>query len=233
VDGTPHTDSWTDYKWDPSLPGFVLATTAPVTVGSYKGCYPVRQPGDLWYTTNLGDRLDTSGLTNGAHTITVRAIRQFLWFTWVAETDAITVVIDNRRSLIEINSISEGGMEVDACAIVQSPPYPSSDQWTFDITVAHPQHYLLVWGLEAWWGNNQSSHVDGASYPGGTPSPHAWDVPAGTSVPASPWHASVAGHPSSTHCAHTFVLWAWDRVTDGTQWLHYGEYHESVTIMLT
>lgn len=251
VDGVPHTDSWTDYKWDPSIPGFALKTISPVTLGSYAGCYPVRNPPsiDLWYTGNLGDRLDTSSLSNGTHTIAVRAIQvhSFLWWTWysVAETDSTTprplpagpyptqVVIDNRRSLIEINSISEGGMEVDACAIVQSPPYPSSDQWTFGITVAHPQHYLRDWGLEAWWGNNQSSHVDGASYPGGTPSPHAWDVPAGTSVPASPWHASVAGDPSSTHCAHTFVLWAWDRVTDGTQWLHYGEYHESVTIMLT
>jgi hypothetical protein len=230
VDGIPHTDSWTDYQWDPSVPGFVLRTISPVTQGSYTGCYPVRSPADLWYTGNLGDRLDTSGLTSGTHTIAVRAIRvtHFLWLTFynVVETDSVTVVIENRRPLVKINQILHAGTLVPVCAIVTDPP----DQWTFDITATHPAHYLLTWSLTAWWGDNGSKGVDSRTYPGGSPAPHAWDF-AGI-VPSVPWQAATAD-PDSTHCAHTFLLEAWDRVTDGTQWLHYANYHQSITIMLT
>ncbi len=237
VDGVPHTDSWTDYVWDATVPGFVLKTTTPVTLGSYAGCYPVRQAGDLWYMANLGDRLDTTGLTDGAHTITVQAIQVsgFWWWTRYAviETDAITAMIDNRRSLVKIDQIKQGdeatGVPVGPCGIITNPP----DQWTFDITVTHPAHYLLNWNLAAWWGDDKSAAVSGASYPGGTPAPHAWDFSGPAPTSPTPWQAAVAGDTSSTHCAHTFVLSAWDRITDGMQWLHYGEYHQSVTILLS
>jgi hypothetical protein len=43
----------------------------------------------------------------------------------------------------------------------------------------------------------------------------------------------VAGDPTSTHCAHTFFLDAWDRVINGRGYVHgTSEYHKSITIML-
>ncbi|MBV8857643.1 MAG: hypothetical protein JOZ96_06125 [Acidobacteria bacterium] len=48
----------------------------------------------------------------------------------------------------------------------------------------------------------------------------------------APWHAAVAGHPTSTHCAHTFFLSVWDRVINGYGYPHNRNYHKSITIWL-
>jgi hypothetical protein len=52
-------------------------------------------------------------------------------------------------------------------------------------------------------------------------------------VPPAPWDATVAGDPSSTHCAHTFFLYASDRVINGWGYIHgAASYHKSLTLML-
>ncbi len=64
--------------------------------------------------------------------------------------------------------------------------------------------------------------------PGGTPA---------SIVPSPAWDCAVPGpvpprDPTSWHCAHTFYLGVWDRVINGWWYLHYADYHKSVTIML-
>jgi hypothetical protein len=51
-------------------------------------------------------------------------------------------------------------------------------------------------------------------------------------VPGGGWQAAVAGDPTSTRCAHSFVLSVWDRVINGWGYIHHGSAHRSITIML-
>jgi hypothetical protein len=49
----------------------------------------------------------------------------------------------------------------------------------------------------------------------------------------TPWNATVAGDPTSTHCAHSFYLAAWDRVINGWGFVHGpATYQKYITIML-
>jgi hypothetical protein len=49
----------------------------------------------------------------------------------------------------------------------------------------------------------------------------------------TPWNATVAGDPTSTHCAHSFYLAAWDRVINGWGYVHGpATYQKFITIML-
>ena len=74
VDSVPHTDSWTNYKWNGSAN--VLVTTTAATVGPSSGCYPVHPLSELflWLSPALGDSLDSTSLTNGTHTIVVQGL---------------------------------------------------------------------------------------------------------------------------------------------------------------
>ena len=101
----------------------------------------------------------------------------------------------------------------------------------FDIVATDPQQHLLSWSLTALWGDNRSALVASDSYASHVSPTRQWAGVAGV-VPAAPWHAAVAGDPTSTRCAHTFVLSMWDRVIDGYGYLHYNQVHKSITIML-
>ena len=71
VDGVVHTDAWTDEFWNGAE--YVAVTTTPVTIGGNPGYYPVRPISQLflWMNPSLGDLLDTTGLSNALHTISV------------------------------------------------------------------------------------------------------------------------------------------------------------------
>ncbi len=116
VDGVPHTDVWTDYLW--SGTSYVLQTITPKTVGAATGCYPVRPLAQLflWYNTTLGDLLDTTGLSNGLHTITL----QFLDGVGNPKvaTPPLIIMVNNQPSVATLSLPLLGGLPADACGVL-------------------------------------------------------------------------------------------------------------------
>jgi len=238
VDGVQPLQSYSDYKWNSALDTFQLTPVTP-TVILPNGYYPLHLPTDIWYNNWLGYMLDTSGLTNASHTITVT-----LYATPggpAMGTATLVVQIDNTWPTASINQIIHDGSPVDTCAIVTS----GSHFFTFNITATSPTQHLLNWSLAALWGDNQSKGVDSDSYSSHITPTRLWagisgivpihpqpPPPPPPPIPALAWNASVLGDPTSTHCAHTFRLAVWDRVINGWNYLHYSEYDKSITIMV-
>ena len=196
------------------------------TLGSF---FRVRPPHEVWYNHWLGYQLDTTPLANGLHTITVKLYAAASMASLMG-THTLQVRIDNQWPTASIEAIFHDGAPVGTCGIVTG----GSDRFVFRITANDPQGHLKSWGLTAMWGDNKSAAVASASYvPVPPPAAPIWNGPVGVDVPAAPgWSATVAGDPTSTHCAHTFYLGVWDRVIDGYNHLHYAAYHKSITIML-
>jgi hypothetical protein len=102
------------------------------------------------------------------------------------------------------------------------------------VTASAPRH-LRAWALAAYWGDNQSKTVASDDYSHHVASPPIWTGLSSGVIPppgSTPWDATVAGDPTSIHCAHTFFLDAWDRVINGWGYVH-GDatYHKSITLM--
>lgn len=230
VDGVEILQSWSDYKWSTSANSFILQSITP----SATGFYTVRQPNELWYNHWLGYMLGTSGLTNGLHTIAVKLFASQSAASEIGNVNTpgrtMVVQIDNRLPQATIDQILHDGGVVGTCAIVDS----GSDAFTFRITAQDPEQHLLSWTLGAVWGDNRSGLVDSDSYSNHVASNKKWAGISGI-VPVvrpSPWHATVAGDPTSRRCAHTFYLDVWDRVINGYGYIHYSRYTKSITIML-
>ena len=94
--------------------------------------------------------------------------------------------------------------------------------FTFEITASAPAHFL-GWSLTAYWGDNKSKAVASDSYSNHISPSRIWIGISAVQVPPpgpTPWNASVSGDPTSTHCAHSFFLYAWDRVINGWGYIH-------------
>lgn len=226
VGGIPQQQAWSDYKWSTSHNAFQL--TANPQSGSF---FRVRQAGELWYNYWLGYLLNTTALANGLHTISVKV------FTGpdpnteiVAGRDSMVVLIDNQRPQASIDQIIHDNIPVNACAIVKT----GSHTFSFRITAQDPEQHLLSWSLTALWGDNKSKAVGSDNYNNHISPTKKWaGITNAVPVPVTPpslWDASVAGDPTSTHCAHTFYLVVWDRVINGYGYIHYSSYHKSITI---
>jgi DNA-binding beta-propeller fold protein YncE len=241
VDAAAQTDPWSDYLWDPIGGRFGLQTIAPVN-GSF---FPIHQyPGELWFNHWLGYFLDTSGLPDGLHTIEVRLYSApdpsaAIDISAPAFHASVDVLIDNRWPVASINRILHDGGDVGTCAIVDSGSY----EFAFDITAAHAGGHLRSWALSAMWGDNKSAAIASDGYPSSTAAeaPPMWHgLPGGpglSTLPVPAWDCGVSGpvpprDPTSWHCAHTFFLSAWDRVINGWGYIHYSDYHKSITIWL-
>jgi hypothetical protein len=181
--------------------------------------------------------LDTRGLSNGLHTITIRLYGAQNAGSEIGSEAAsgrsAVVQIDNTQPLVAIEKIFHGvGVnEVGTCGIVNS----GNDEFTFRITAADAEEHMGSWSLVALWGDNKSAVVDQDSYAAHVSPSRKWAGPSGQLAPIvapQPWHAAVPGDPTSTHCAHTFQLSAASRVIDGWNTLHYAVYHKSITLML-
>ncbi len=92
-----------------------------------------------------------------------------------------------------------------------------------------------LYALTAYWGDNQSKLVAQDDYSHHVASPPIWMGLHNVAVPPpgpAPWNADVSGDPTSFHCAHTFFLYAWDRVINGWGYIHGAAgYHKSITLM--
>jgi hypothetical protein len=219
---------FSDYLWSVPLNRFELVTTVPAD-----GYYPVRLHGAIWYNFWLGLLLDTTGQPNGLNTISIKLFSGQNPATEIGlDTDPgrqATLMIDNTVPTARIEQIFHDGAPVSACAIVNS----GSHTLTFQVTAAAPQH-LRGWSLTAYWGDNQSEAIAADDYSNQLPSP-IWTGIHSVVVPPpgpTPWDAFVSGDPTSIHCAHTFFLYAWDRVINGWGYIHGAAgYHQSVTLM--
>lgn len=220
---------FTDYLWSVPLNAFEAVPTAPTG-----GFYPLRSAGQIWLNAWLGMLLDTGGLPNGLATISVRLFSAENLGSEIGHaTDpgrSAKVMIDNTIPTAAIEQIMHDGALVNTCGIVNS----GSTKFTFRITASAPKH-LLRWTLTAYWGDNMSKAVASDDYANHASSP-VWTGLTSTFVPPpgpSPWDAFVTGDPSSKHCAHTFFLYAWDRVIDGWGYVHGpASYNKSITIFL-
>jgi hypothetical protein len=138
VDGVPHTDSWSDYHWNGAH--YVIQTVTPTTVGPSVGCYPVRAFSDLflWYNVTLGDLLDTTGLTNGLHTITVQFLNGAGTPT-VAATPLV-IMVNNQSAVGSLQLPLLAGSPADACGVLH---YGSNKAAVVSIglTASHPANY--------------------------------------------------------------------------------------------
>lgn len=227
LDGVIQEAPFSTLVWRSSLGRFASETRNPVGTGFFR-----TRPGTaLWYTPFHGYDLNTLGVTNGLHTITLELYATSAAGGSPVASHAVQVMIDNSRPVVSIDEIlhhhqTDGIIPVGSCGIVTD----ETDQFQFRITARDMENHLKSWSLTALWGDNQSDGLDSETY---TPvSSREWAGPLGEIVPGTPWSASVPGDPTSRRCAHTFRLIAWDRVIDGYRHLHRQAYHKSITLLL-
>lgn len=227
------TQPFGDYLWSVPLTKFELFTTTPAP-GGY---YPLRAAGQIWLNFWLGLLLDTTGQPNGVNTI---SIKLFSALSPASEIGHATdpgrfarVMIDNTLPVASIQQILQqpGNVPVNTCAIVNT----GTPTFTFQVTASAPQSHLLGWSLTAYWGDNKSMSVSSDNYNNHITPTRLWAGITGVTVPPpgpTPWNAKVAGDPTSIHCAHSFFLYAWDRVINGWGYIHgAASYQKSITLL--
>jgi len=228
------TQPFGDYLWSVPLSKFELITTTPLA-GGY---FPLRSAGQIWLNFWLGLLLDTTGQPNGLNTI---SIKLFSAASAASEIGHMTdpgrfarVMIDNTVPVANLEQILQqpGNVPVNACAIVNT----GTPTFTFVVTASAPQSHLLAWSLTAYWGDNKSAPVASDSYASHISPSRLWAGITSTAVPppgpVTPWNAKVTGDPTSTHCAHSFFLYAWDRVINGWGYIHGAAgYQKSITLL--
>lgn len=242
INGVVQNNPWSDYKWSSALNQFVLAP-AP----RFGDFFEVRRGDALWYSHWLGYRLASAALLDGPRTLDVRIYANANADSEIrAGHDSQALMIDNQWPRATIDSVirhQPGNPNpnlrrqvIGTCGIVQG----ASDEFSFSIQAQDPvAQHLMSWSLVALWGDNKSATIASDSYERGHVSAdHRWTGVSGE-VPAPHWHATVTapGNPprvdvSSRRCAHTFSLTVWDRVIDGSSYIHRSSYNKSVTLLL-
>ncbi len=226
------TQPFTDYLWSPTLNEFEAVTTVPVN-----GFYPLRTAAQIWLNNWLGALFDSTGQPNGLNTIAIKLFSAQSSNSEIGNSTqagrSAALLFDNTEPTATINSILQqpGNVPINTCAIVTT----GAPTFTFNITASAPAH-LLAWSLSSAWGNNQSKAVASDSYSNHIAANGIWQGITDIAVPPpgpTPWNATVAGDPTSTHCAHSFYLAAWDRVINGWGYVHGpATYQKFITIML-
>ena len=227
------TQSFGDYLWSVPLNQFELVTTTPASGGYYR----LRSAGQIWLNFWLGLLLDTTGRPNGLNTISIKLFSAESAASEIGHsTDPgrfAAVMIDNTVPVANIQQILQqpGNVPVGACAIVDT----GTPTFTFVVTASAPQSHLLGWSLVAYWGDDKSMGVASDNYSAHITPTRLWAGITGVAVPPpgpTPWNATVAGDPTSTHCAHSFFLDAWDRVINGWGYIHgAASYQKSITLL--
>ncbi|HTA44848.1 MAG TPA: hypothetical protein VK789_20510 [Bryobacteraceae bacterium] len=227
------TTPFSDYLWSVPLNEFELVATAPAA-GGY---YALRSAGQIWLNFWLGMLLNTYSQPNAVNTISIKLFSATSAASEIGHaTDPgrfANLMIDNTLPVATLEQILQqpGNVPVGTCAIVNT----GSPTFTFVLTASQPQSHLLGWDLVAYWGDNKSEVVTSDSYASHISPTRLWAGVTSTAVPPpgpTPWNATVAGDPTSTHCAHSFFVNAWDRVIDGWGYIHgVASYQKSVTLM--
>lgn len=182
--------------------------------------------------------LDTTGQPNGLNRISIKLFSAESAASEIGHfTDAgrpATLMIDNTTPVANLQQIFQqpGNIPVGACGLVTT----GAPTFTFVVTASAPQSHLQGWSLTAYWGDNKSATVTSDSYNNHVTPSKLWAGITGVAVPPpgpTPWNATVAGDPTSIHCAHSFFLYAWDRVINGQGFIHSAaSYQKSITLLL-
>jgi hypothetical protein len=227
------TQSFTDYLWSVALNEYEAVTTSPAA-GGY---YPLRSSGQIWLNFWLGLLLDTTGRPNGLNKISIKLFSAETASSEIGHsTDAgrfASIIIDNTTPVVNLEQILQqpGNTPVGTCAIVNT----GAPTFTFQVTALAPQSHLLGWSLAAYWGDNKSETITSDTYSNHISPTRLWAGISSVAVPPpgpTPWNATVAGDPTSTHCAHSFFLNAWDRVINGWGYIHgVASYQKSITLL--
>lgn len=145
------------------------------------------------------------------------------------ETNLLTLRVDNSAPEVELEDVVQvmpmpPDKDVAACDIVSTPP---NTKFKFRIIARDPNHHFLGYRLYGLWGDNGSDSQIAAD----TYSPahvnadgqYLWSGVSHAVVPANGWTPTC-------NCAHTFVLEAAKRTTNGYYYVLSGTYHQSITI---
>jgi hypothetical protein len=234
----PVTAAWTVQWWNPLTSEFEAKTVAPDPgTGRYDiplEYGPVNAP-YRWQYPYLAARWPSSA--DGLYTF------RFALFDGAAanpaaspvnnipsnEKNLLTLRVDNSAPEVDLEAIVQlvpPATNVAACTIVSSGP-SSPNSFQFRITARDPNHHMLDYNLSALWGKNGSNpHVADDTYiPAhqGPEGPYAWSGVAHVLVPSGGWSAAC-------NCAHTFILGARKRTTNGYHYVLSASSHQSITI---
>lgn len=152
VDGTIHTDAWTDEKWN----GFeyLAVTTATVNVAGQPGYYPVRPLSELflWMNPSLGALLDSTVLSNGPHTIVLEFVNGA--GTLLETSTPLSIRVDNNRCTATITTPTLHGASADPTCGLLHYGTKNADLVTMPFTASHPNGFAtfsfeLIKGVNA------------------------------------------------------------------------------------
>lgn len=142
VDGVIRLDSWTDEKWNGVM--FVPDTVSPVVVNFQPGFYPVRTSPFLYMNPSLGSLMDSTGLSNGIHTLVVEFVRPNpLPFAIspivLATTPALKFRVDNNPCKAALAAPKVGVNIADSCGILRY--VAPADTVVMSFTASHPNNF--------------------------------------------------------------------------------------------
>jgi DNA-binding beta-propeller fold protein YncE len=227
-DGGPYGalgQSWTAYRWNTTTLQYEAVNVAPVTADQ-RYAIPPEYPAlaARWYPAFLMMRWPSSA--NGSYSFKVEIYNGAAnpTATPLPTGNSLTLAVDNTPPEVDIVAIRQHpGPMIKACDIVTAAP----NRFDFQITATDPNQHMLSYDLAAYWGKNKSASITGAadsyaSHVSAAP-PHAWGGVINAWLPAAGWAASC-------NCAHTFILRAWKRTTDGYGYVLSGQSSQSLTI---
>lgn len=139
VDGIPHTDTWTNYLWNGVE--YVLQTISPITVGPTASLYPVHPLSELflWLNPSLGDLLDTTGLSNGLHTLTLHFTDAGGNLLPTIISTPLVILVNNQSCLASLALPLLAGSPANACGVMS---YSSTTETvTLGFTASQPANY--------------------------------------------------------------------------------------------
>jgi hypothetical protein len=146
VDGVVHTDSLTDEFWNGAE--YVAVTTTPTSIAGNPGYYPLRPISQLflWMNPSLGDLLDTTGLTNGFHTISLEFTNA--GGTVLETSSPLMIRIDNNRCGATIATPLLHGTGADPNCGLLHYGTKNADPVSMAFTATHPNGFAtFAWEL--------------------------------------------------------------------------------------
>ena len=146
VDGVVHTDSWTDEFWNGAE--FVAVTTTPISIGGNPGFYPVRPISQLflWMNPSLGDLLDTTGMTNGFHTISLEFTNS--GGTVLETSSPLIIRVDNNQCGATVATPLLHGTGADPTCGLLHYGTKNADPVSMAFTATHPNGFAtFAWEL--------------------------------------------------------------------------------------
>ena len=172
VDGIPRGDAWGDYRWNPIANRYDSLTISAQDMGPLHNVYPVHTLADLvlWYNSDLGSRVDTTGYVDGLHTIEVRFYNATFGSIAVGAPNGgpHTICFDNSRCFASLDSITLGGQSAGTdCGILKYVNLTDTVTLTYRASQAHASatySFAVLRGAHEIAALDQGGNVGAPSY---------------------------------------------------------------------